>query len=56
MDEAHKLPEWKDPQGGASPIDITDILRAGEKSPEQIDAISKELEASEYVHGLFAAR
>jgi uncharacterized phage-associated protein len=56
VEEAHKLPEWKDPQGSAIPIDIVDILRAGHKSPQDIEAISKELEAAEHVHALFSSR
>jgi uncharacterized phage-associated protein len=55
VEEAHKLPEWKDPQGSAIPIDIRDILRAGQKSTQEIEAISKELEAAEHVHKLFAS-
>jgi uncharacterized phage-associated protein len=57
VEEAHKLPEWKDKhkQGTAIPIDISDILRAGQKTPRDIEAISKELEATEHVHCLFAS-
>ncbi len=56
VEEAHKLPEWKDPQGSAVPIEIEDILRAGQKSPEDIETILKEMEAAEHVHSLFASR
>lgn len=39
----HKLPEWKDPQGSAIPINYRDILKAGGKSELEIAAIEDEL-------------
>ena len=56
VDEAHKLPEWEDPQGGRIPIRYADILRFGKKTPQQIDAILNDLYASEYVHKVLVAR
>ncbi|HPC60910.1 MAG TPA: Panacea domain-containing protein [Verrucomicrobiota bacterium] len=41
----HKLPEWKDPQGSAIPIQYRDILKAGGKTELEIAAIEDELEA-----------
>src|SRR5438105_5053028 len=35
----HKLPEWKDPQGGAIPITFRDILKAGGKTELEIAAV-----------------
>jgi uncharacterized phage-associated protein len=40
---AHTLPEWKDPQGSAIPIRISDILKAEGKSPLEISAVEDEL-------------
>ena len=39
----HKLPEWKDPQGSAIPINYRDILTAGGKSELEIAAVEDEL-------------
>ena len=39
----HKLPEWKDPQGSAIPINYRDILKAGGKSELEIAAVEDEL-------------
>ena len=54
VDEAHKLPEWEDPQGGRIPIRYADILRCGKKTPQQIEAFLGNLRASEYVHKVLA--
>lgn len=42
---AHTLPEWKDPNGSAFPIELADILTAQHKKPEEIRAIEEELNA-----------
>ena len=55
VDEAHKLPEWEHPHGSRIPIRYEDILRHGNKTPQQIRAILRDLEASEYVHNALAA-
>jgi len=39
----HDLPEWRDPEGGALPIQPADILRAGCKTEEEVTAIEEEL-------------
>ena len=40
---AHKLPEWKDPQGSALPISYRDILAAQGIDDEEIEAIEEEI-------------
>ena len=40
---AHKLPEWKDPQGSALLISYRDILAAQGISDEEIGAIEEEI-------------
>ena len=40
----HQLPEWEDPRGSAIPIEYKDILRAGGKTPQEMNAILNELE------------
>jgi uncharacterized phage-associated protein len=42
-DLAHTLPEWHDPQGGAFPITVADILKAQHKSPDEIRAIESQV-------------
>jgi antitoxin SocA-like protein len=51
-----KLPEWdKDiPEGKRSPIQIVDILRAGEKSTEEISAIHGELKSLNRIRNFVA--
>jgi len=44
VDYCHELPEWKNPEGSALPIDTSDILRASGKSREEIGEIEGELE------------
>lgn len=39
----HQLPEWIDPEGTSTPITIADILNAGGKDRDEIEAIEKEL-------------
>ncbi|MBI1792410.1 MAG: SocA family protein [Acidobacteria bacterium] len=55
VDEAHKLPEWEDPHGGRICISYRNILHFGQKSSEQIEAILRDLHASEHVHKVLAA-
>ena len=43
-DIMHKLPEWIDPNGSAIPIDYKDILRASNKTPQEIASILQELD------------
>lgn len=54
VDEAHKLPEWEDPKGGRIPIRYRDILHFGNKSPQEIEAILLDLQASDHVHAVLA--
>ena len=56
VDEAHKLPEWEDPAGSRIRISYADILRHGNKTPRQIEAIMHDLEGSEHVHEVLGAR
>jgi len=51
----HKLPEWKNPQGGAIPITYRDILKAGGKTELEISAIEDELEGVALTENLFGA-
>ena len=43
VDYVHTFPEWHDPQGGSIPINLEEILRALDDSPENIEAIVAEL-------------
>jgi hypothetical protein len=56
VDLTHKLPEWKDPQGGAIPITARDILKAGGKTELEIAAIEDELEGVALAETVFGAR
>jgi uncharacterized phage-associated protein len=49
------LPEWKDPAGSCSPIEIKDILAAGGVAQESIDAITEEIEESARISELIGA-
>jgi len=42
---SHQFAEWRDPDGGALPISYEDILRAGNKSEEEIAGARDELDA-----------
>lgn len=42
-DVMHQLPEWINPHGSALPIDYRDILRASDKTPQEIASILDEL-------------
>jgi uncharacterized phage-associated protein len=56
VDVVHGFPEWRDPEGGAVPLDYADILRAGNKTPQEIRAIEGELESVDWVERFLAAR
>jgi uncharacterized phage-associated protein len=45
VDHVHTLPEWKNPNGSALPIEYRDILKAQNKKPSEIEAIERELAA-----------
>lgn len=53
----HRLPEWTNPNGSSIPIHVKDILLASGESPEEIDAILRELRAmgnaEEALSGIF---
>jgi len=56
VDLLHELPEWQDPNGGAVPIGVADILRAGRKSPSEISAIEEELDSLAMAESLVPPR
>jgi len=45
VDFCHALPEWKDPEGSSIPLGYADILRAGEKTEDEVREIVAELDA-----------
>jgi uncharacterized phage-associated protein len=45
VDFCHRLPEWKDPEGSSIPLGYADILRAGEKTEDEIREVVAELNA-----------
>lgn len=52
VDFTHKLPEWKDPQGSAIPIEVRDILRLEGKTALEVEAVEddlKELARADYL-------
>ena len=51
----HKLPEWKNPQGSAIPIQYRDILKAGGKTDLEIAAVEDELEGVALMENLLGA-
>ena len=55
VDLMHALPEWKDPQGGAIPISLRDILKAGGKTEIEIAAIEDEIEGVALAEAVFDA-
>jgi hypothetical protein len=56
VDHLHAvLPEWERVTEGRKPIEFASILKAGQKSPEDIEIIERELEAVDFVHSVFAA-
>lgn len=48
-DYTHSFEEWENPHGSAIPISYSDILKAGGKSEEEINAIMSELESLNYM-------
>jgi uncharacterized phage-associated protein len=56
VDHTHKLPEWKNPQGSAIPIEYRDILKAGGKTELEIAAVEDELEGVALAESLLGAR
>lgn len=52
----HTLPEWKDPEGSALPIEYREILTAQKKKPEEIQAIENELRSLAELDYYLAAR
>jgi uncharacterized phage-associated protein len=55
VDLVHTFAEWQDPQGGALEIQYADILKAVNKTPEEIQAIEGELEALNFVERFLVA-
>ena len=55
MELTHKLPEWKNPQGGAIPIQYRDILKAAGKTEIEIAAVEDELEGVALAENLLGA-
>ena len=47
-DFTHTLPEWRDPQGSSTPIEIEDILRAVGYSSEDVADVLGSLRAEEF--------
>jgi uncharacterized phage-associated protein len=45
VDFCHHLPEWKDPEGSSLPLGYADILRAGDKTEDEIREVVAELNA-----------
>jgi uncharacterized phage-associated protein len=43
VDFCHGLPEWKNPEGSSTPLEYAEILRAGNKTEEEIREIEAEL-------------
>ena len=56
VDLVHTLPEWKDPDGSAFPIEYADILKAQNKKPDEIRAIVDELQSLAQMDCYLAAR
>lgn len=56
VDLTHKLPEWKNPQGSAIPIQYRDILKAAGKTDIEIAAVEDELEGLALAENLLGAR
>ena len=49
VDLVHTLKEWRNPDGGALPIPLADILAAQDKSPAEIREILEEISAADQV-------
>lgn len=52
VEYTHDLPEWHDPHGSSLLIDISDILRTGISSEEEIQEIKDALEAESFANSL----
>lgn len=50
VEYTHSLPEWENPEQSSKPISYRSILKAGGKSPEEIECIEEEIS-----HACFAA-
>jgi len=44
-DYTHTLPEWIDPLGSSIPIQVSDVLKYGERTAAEIESIKTELES-----------
>lgn len=49
----HTLPEWKDPKGGAIPIEVRDILRLSGKTELEVQAVESELSGLAFADFVF---
>lgn len=54
VEKTHELPEWKDPDGGAIPISIEDILTATGLEPKAAHEAAAEIQSFRQVHALFS--
>ena len=45
----HTLPEWQNPNGSATPIEVEEILRSVGKSEEEIEEIQDEVQREAYL-------
>ena len=45
VEHVHTLPEWRDPEGSALPIELGDILRAEGRDEDDVERIQETLEA-----------
>ena len=50
VDYCHTLPEWKNPEGSSFPITIADILRGADRSEEEVELITEEIDNLALVH------
>lgn len=50
----HEFPEWTDPQGSSQPINIEEILKAGDWTDEEIQALEDEYQNIGTAHSLLA--
>jgi len=44
-DYTHTLPEWIDPNGSSIPVGFSDVLKFGDRTPAEIEAIKTELQS-----------
>jgi uncharacterized phage-associated protein len=52
---SHHLPEWHDPHGSSTPIQLADLLKVLDFNIEDIKRIESELEEEEEINTLFGA-